>query len=248
MAGGREWTGMVGKGFTEKVTSELKFKHWEGILQTGKELKGIQEKARDMPKSTDVKIVQLVYWITRVLYGLCIKCTGGCCGSWRRGCRGGRSWKAWYLDAVLKRFNCSWGNGSQRWIWGVLKVLRKLSGVRKRQNPGSTYSRLENTADDTAWCLCFFLIETNPYHLRLLIPYQYDCHLSIPGSPVWNNSVPPIWGIINYYLTISKKNKWESWVTVNDSIIINWFHLETPWYLKRIMSKASLKIFLVYCF
>ena len=77
--------------------------------------------------------------------------------------------------------------------FGGLESVEEVIRRKGETEPGTTYSRLENTADnDTAWCLCFFLIETNPYHLRLLIPYQYDCHLSIPGNHVWNNSVPPI--------------------------------------------------------
>lgn len=60
-------------------------------------------------------------------------------------------------------------------------MLRKLSGTRKRQKPGTTCSQLENTGDNgVAWCLYFSLTETTTmvlvpsYNIRTIVisPFQ----------------------------------------------------------------------------
>lgn len=77
--------------------------------------------------------------------------------------RAGRSRKAQYPEVIVKLLPVLEVTGATDEFWASLEMLRKLSGTRERQKPGTTYSQLENTANNgVAWCPHFFLIETTP--------------------------------------------------------------------------------------
>lgn len=88
---------------------------------------------------------------------------GGRCGSWRREMVQAGHGRPGILRSQSNPFPVLEVTGATDGFWASLEMLRKLSGTRERQKPGTTYSQLENTADNgVAWCPHFFLIETTP--------------------------------------------------------------------------------------